>query len=175
MVFCLCWSFPQLHRWFRCCFIGNIIKECGVTERLAKAAQNEIINIVTIFLGLTVGLKMSSAAFWDAKTHWVFLALGCHRIRHCHCSRSADGKIDESFSKEQNQSAHWLSRCFSSPYGRSCVPPLKARRKIRKTSCSCTRWGPMLLESSAVRWRQDFSSLRSVNYTDLHIIESGFR
>ena len=41
---------------------------CGVTERLVKAAQNEIINIVTIFLGLTVGLKMSSANFLDTKT-----------------------------------------------------------------------------------------------------------
>jgi carboxybiotin decarboxylase len=49
-------------------FTGNIIKECGVTERLAKAAQNEIINIVTIFLGLTVGLKMSAANFLDPKT-----------------------------------------------------------------------------------------------------------
>lgn len=54
-------------------FIGNIIKECGVTERLAKAAQNEIINIVTIFLGLTVGLKMSSENFLDPKTLGILL------------------------------------------------------------------------------------------------------
>jgi carboxybiotin decarboxylase len=39
-------------------FIGNLIRECKVTDRLLKAAQNEIINIVTIFLGLCVGLKM---------------------------------------------------------------------------------------------------------------------
>ena len=39
-------------------FIGNLIRECKVTDRLVKAAQNEIINIVTIFLGLCVGLKM---------------------------------------------------------------------------------------------------------------------
>jgi oxaloacetate decarboxylase beta subunit len=39
-------------------FVGNLIRECKVTERLVKAAQNEIINIVTIFLGLCVGLKM---------------------------------------------------------------------------------------------------------------------
>lgn len=39
-------------------FIGNLIRECAVTDRLLKAAQNEIINIVTIFLGLCVGLKM---------------------------------------------------------------------------------------------------------------------
>lgn len=39
-------------------FIGNVLRESKVTERLVKAAQNEIINIVTIFLGLCVGLKM---------------------------------------------------------------------------------------------------------------------
>lgn len=39
-------------------FVGNLLRESRVTERLVKAAQNEIINIVTIFLGLCVGLKM---------------------------------------------------------------------------------------------------------------------
>lgn len=39
-------------------FVGNLLRECKVTDRLVKAAQNEIINIVTIFLGLCVGLKM---------------------------------------------------------------------------------------------------------------------
>lgn len=39
-------------------FVGNLLRECRVTERLVKAAQNEIINIVTIFLGTCVGLKM---------------------------------------------------------------------------------------------------------------------
>ena len=39
-------------------FIGNLLRECKVTERLVKAAQNEIINIVTVFLGICVGLKM---------------------------------------------------------------------------------------------------------------------
>lgn len=39
-------------------FVGNLLRECKVTERLVKASQNEIINIVTIFLGLCVGLKM---------------------------------------------------------------------------------------------------------------------
>ncbi len=49
-------------------FIGNFLRENGVTERLLKAAQNEIINIVTIFLGLTVGLKMGYDKFLDPKT-----------------------------------------------------------------------------------------------------------
>jgi oxaloacetate decarboxylase beta subunit len=56
-------------------FIGNFLRENGVTERLVNAAQNEIINIVTIFLGLTVGLKMGYDKFLDPKTLGI-LALG---------------------------------------------------------------------------------------------------
>ncbi|MGE9291144.1 MAG: sodium ion-translocating decarboxylase subunit beta, partial [Puniceicoccales bacterium] len=48
--------------------LGNFFRECGVTERLVKAAQNEIINIVTIFLGLAVGTKMSYDKFLDPAT-----------------------------------------------------------------------------------------------------------
>lgn len=42
-------------------FLGNVLRESKVTERLVKAAQNEIINIITIFLGLCVGLKMGGS------------------------------------------------------------------------------------------------------------------
>lgn len=56
-------------------FIGNFLRENGATERLVKSAQNEIINIVTIFLGLTVGLKMGYEKFLDPKTLGI-LALG---------------------------------------------------------------------------------------------------
>jgi oxaloacetate decarboxylase beta subunit len=46
---------------------GNLLRECGVVERLNKAAQNEIINVVTIFLGLAVGSKLSAGTFltWE--------------------------------------------------------------------------------------------------------------
>ena len=54
-------------------FIGNVLRECGVTGRLLKAAQNEIINIVTIFLGLAVGLKMSAAYFLEPRTLGILL------------------------------------------------------------------------------------------------------
>ncbi len=47
---------------------GNLIKECGVTDRLAKAAQNELINIVTILLGLAVGSRLSAAEFLTVET-----------------------------------------------------------------------------------------------------------
>jgi len=48
--------------------LGNLMRECGVVERLSNTAQNALINIVTIFLGLGVGSKMSSEAFLDVNT-----------------------------------------------------------------------------------------------------------
>ena len=43
--------------------LGNFLRECGVTERLVKSAQNEIINVLTIFLGTSVGLTMRADSF----------------------------------------------------------------------------------------------------------------
>jgi carboxybiotin decarboxylase len=54
---------------------GNFIRECGVTERLSKAAQNEMINIVTIFLGSSVGITMTGERFLQVETLKI-LALG---------------------------------------------------------------------------------------------------
>jgi oxaloacetate decarboxylase beta subunit len=47
--------------------LGNLLKESGVVDRLSKAAQNEIINIATLFLGLAIGSTMTAAAFlrWE--------------------------------------------------------------------------------------------------------------
>lgn len=56
------------------CF-GNLLKECGVVDRLSHTAQNELINIVTIFLGLGVGSKLSADKFLTAETLGI-LALG---------------------------------------------------------------------------------------------------
>lgn len=47
---------------------GNLLRECGVVERLSKTAQNEIINAVTIFLGLAVGSKLSAETFLKVET-----------------------------------------------------------------------------------------------------------
>ena len=55
--------------------LGNLMNSCGVVERLSKTAQNELINIVTIFLGLAVGSKLSAEAFLKVETLGI-LALG---------------------------------------------------------------------------------------------------
>jgi oxaloacetate decarboxylase beta subunit len=55
---------------------GNLLRESGCTERLSKAAQNEIINIVTIMLGLSVGTKLAADKFLDPRT-LAIVVLGC--------------------------------------------------------------------------------------------------
>ena len=55
--------------------LGNLMNASGVVERLSQTAQNELINIVTIFLGLSVGSKLSAEAFLQIETLGI-LALG---------------------------------------------------------------------------------------------------
>jgi oxaloacetate decarboxylase beta subunit len=54
---------------------GNLLRECGVVERLSKAAQNELANLVTLLLGITIGGTMDAEAFLNIKT-LLILALG---------------------------------------------------------------------------------------------------
>ena len=48
--------------------LGNLMRECGVVERLAKTVQNEMMNIVTIFLGITVGATATADNFLNTST-----------------------------------------------------------------------------------------------------------
>lgn len=52
---------------------GNLCKEAGVVERLSKTLQNELINIVTIFLGLSVGSKLSASQFLTVQTLFILI------------------------------------------------------------------------------------------------------
>jgi oxaloacetate decarboxylase beta subunit len=55
--------------------LGNLLKESGVVERLNQSAQNEIINIATLFLGLTIGAMMTAESFLQVDT-LLILGLG---------------------------------------------------------------------------------------------------
>lgn len=55
---------------------GNLLRECGVTERLSRSAQNELINLITILLGLSVGVTMDGNSFLRLETIKI-LVLGC--------------------------------------------------------------------------------------------------
>ena len=61
------------------CF-GNLMRECGVVDRLSDTVQNSLINIVTIFLGLGVGSKMSAEKFLNVETMGI---LGLGAIAFC--------------------------------------------------------------------------------------------
>ena len=61
--------------------LGNLFRESGVTERLSKTVQNELCNIVTIFLGVTVGATATAATFLNVRTLAIVvmgvIAFGC--------------------------------------------------------------------------------------------------
>ena len=58
-----------------CLMLGNLMKECGVVDRLSKTVQNELMNIVVIFLGISVGATATADSFLNAQTLFI-LALG---------------------------------------------------------------------------------------------------
>lgn len=99
MVFCLI-VVPSAAPLISMLFIGNFLRECGVTERLSKAAQNEIINIVTIFLGLTVGLKMTYYNILDPRTLGI-LVLGVVAFLIATASGVIMAKLMNLFSKQK--------------------------------------------------------------------------
>ena len=51
-----------------CLMLGNLMRECGVVDRLSKTVQNELMNIVTIFLGVSVGATATAATFLNWQT-----------------------------------------------------------------------------------------------------------
>ena len=58
-----------------CLMLGNLFKESGVADRLSKTAQNELMNIVTIFLGVTVGATAKADTFLQSRTIMI-IAMG---------------------------------------------------------------------------------------------------
>ncbi|MGM9524599.1 MAG: sodium ion-translocating decarboxylase subunit beta [Faecousia sp.] len=58
-----------------CLMLGNLLRECGVTDRLSKTAQNELMNITVIFLGISVGATATAGSFLQLKTLGI-LAMG---------------------------------------------------------------------------------------------------
>ena len=63
-----------------CLMLGNLLNVCGVTDRLSKTAQNELMNIVTIFLGVSVGATASAANFLRLQT---ILIIFCGLFAFC--------------------------------------------------------------------------------------------
>jgi len=79
--------------------LGNLMRECGVVERLSKTSQNELINIVTIFLGLAVGSKLSADKFLTLQTLGI-LVLGAVAFAIGTASGVLMAKLMAKFSKQ---------------------------------------------------------------------------
>jgi len=64
-----------------CLMLGNLARECGVVDRISKTAQNELMNIVTIFLGISVGATATAGTFLQIRTLAIIamgvVAFGC--------------------------------------------------------------------------------------------------
>ena len=83
-----------------CLMLGNLMKEGGVTERLAKTVQNELMNIVTIFLGISVGATATAANFLNFQTLGI-LSLGIIAFSFGSGSGVILAKIMNKFSMEK--------------------------------------------------------------------------
>ena len=85
-----------------CLMLGNLMKECGVVDRLSKTVQNELMNIVVIFLGLTVGATATAEAFLNPRTLFILL-LGVIAFGMGTAGGVLLAKLMNLFSKEGNK------------------------------------------------------------------------
>ena len=83
-----------------CLMLGNLMRECGVVERLSKTVQNELMNIVTIFLGVSVGATATAATFLSWQTLGILL-LGIVAFGFATAGGVLLAKVMNIFSKEK--------------------------------------------------------------------------
>ena len=85
-----------------CLMLGNLMKECGVVDRLAKTVQNELMNIVVIFLGISVGATATGDSFLNVKTIFI-LCLGILAFSAGSAGGVLLAKLMNLFAKEGNK------------------------------------------------------------------------
>ena len=85
-----------------CLMLGNLMKECGVVDRLSKTVQNELMNIVVIFLGISVGATATADSFLNAQTLFI-LALGIVAFSCGSAGGVLLAKVMNLFAKEGNK------------------------------------------------------------------------
>ncbi len=117
--------------------LGNFMRECGVVERLSDTAQNALINIVTIFLGLSVGSKLSADQFLSVQTLGI-LILGCVAF----CVGTAGGII---FAKIMNLFLKEKINPMIGAAGVSAVP--MAARVVNKVGLEYDRQNYLLMHA----------------------------
>ena len=137
--------------------LGNLFKESGVVDRITKTAQNELMNIITIFLGVSVGAttvaeKVISVAF----------------IRRWYCFRRTLRKAHVPCYKGQGKSPYRFRRRFCRSYGCKTIPEGRSRSRPHKLPaharygtkcCRCYR-----LRSCSGRSPEHYPSLSYIRF-----------
>ena len=101
--------------------LGNLMKECGVTDRIQKTAGNELMNIITIFLALSVGCTTSANTFLNTRTLFI-IVLGLIAFSFGTAARCAVRQGDVRCDRRPGQPADRFRRRFRCADGRPCVP-----------------------------------------------------
>lgn len=131
---------------------GNLLKESGRTERIAKAAQNELMNIITIMLGVSVGATTSAQSFLTGKTLGI-IALGLVAFAVGTASGVLFGKLMYFFTKGKVNPLIGSAGVSAVPMA-ARVSQKEGRGRILQTSFLCTLWVRMYQVLSALPLQQ---------------------
>lgn len=124
-----CLILPSVAGLLGCLMFGNLLKECGVTERLSDTAQNALMNIVTLFLGISVGATAKGENFFQPQTLYI-VALGLFAFVFATVGGLLIGKLMSKLSKGKinpligaaGVSAVPMAARVVNNYGRKCDP-----------------------------------------------------
>ena len=131
-----------------CLMMGNLMKESGVVERITKTAGNELMNIITIFLGFSVGCTTNAATFLNIQTVEI-IVLGIVAFGVGTAGGVLLGKVMcvVTTVRSTRSSAPPVFPPFPWP---PVFPRRSARSTTPATTCSCTPWAPTLPVLSAL-------------------------
>ena len=133
-----------------CLMLGNLMRECGVVERLSKTVQNELMNIVTIFLGVSVGATAtaataaSSACVVEVRSEGHILSEGCC-LEVCICLITVSiviGPVVEDVSGGVSRNCYSYLRRGC---GNLCIISIIVRKGV--SLVGCTRHGSISISS----------------------------
>lgn len=127
--------------------LGNLLKESGRTERIAKAAQNELMNIITIMLGVSVGATTSASSFLKWNTIKI-VALGFVAFALGTAMGVIFGKLMYITTKGKVNPLIGSAGVSAVPMA-ARVSQKEGQRRIRQTSFLCTLWAPTYQALSA--------------------------
>ena len=100
---------------------GNLLRECGCTDRLSQAAQNEVLNATTIFLGISVGGTMNADTFLTVATIKIIF-LGLVAFIFSTAGGVVFGQIMKVLSRRKDQSRYRRRRRLRRSYGGARLP-----------------------------------------------------